>query len=160
MATPTYISITDIKIYFFDAEQYAYNDLDSLLAAAEEDVINYFTYNWFPKAWSSYYNTDIVTVNGTSFTPTIDLSKLNTTVLSKLMVYRALGEYIYLSLAKTTNVDEDSFYARALEFQKKYYSELKLLLETPLYDFNGDTQFDNIDINSQRKISSVTWSRS
>jgi len=147
---PTYITQADLELYFLDLSQYGLTTVDATIDQAETDVINYFSYVWFPNAYKKYLggNIDqsINTNNGTI--PPIDLAYLNTDLLKRLMTYRTLGFHLFPSLMKTTTVEDDSFFARAEYFQKQYNEEITLLSGVPLYDFNKDSQFDNLDLNN------------
>jgi hypothetical protein len=48
---------------------------------------------------------------------------------------------------KTAIENEDSFYSLALFYEKRYDDELKDIGNKPIYDFNRDTNFDNMDLN-------------
>ena len=143
------ITQADLEKFFPDLANYGLGSIADYISYAEADVIDYFSYIWFPNALAKFSQLNTGTnVNNPKFAlPTFDMAKLNINLVKNLITFKCLGDYIFITLMKTTAEGEDSFYARAVYFQDKYEQELARVTNAPIYDFNGDGVFDNLDIS-------------
>jgi len=147
---PTYITQADLEVFFPDLANYGVTTTSVMIGSAETDIVNYFSYIWFPSAYTKFLGTNLaqgINSNGSRLMPVIDLAYLNTAILKNLFIYKTLGYYLFPSLMKTTVEGEDSFFDRGEFYRNKYNDELELLGNAPLYDFNKDGQFSGLDLN-------------
>jgi len=147
------INENDLTLMYSDIANFVnISDIQKMISKAETDVINYFEYIWFPQHYKLYFfgntNNNMSSVNTGSFLPKFDINYFNTALIKNLLVYRTLGYYVFPSLMKTTDIAEDSFYSLAEYYKNKFKEELNDLNNAPLYDFNKDNQFNNLDLNS------------
>jgi len=142
------INQTDLEKFFPDLANFNLTTIQSCIDSAEVDVMNFLHYIWFPNAYSTYVHGHFDTTTNTALliVPKMDETLLNYDLLKNLFIYRTLGFYLFPSLMKTTIQEEDSFFSRAKYYEEKYAEELSLVTNAPLYDFNKDSTFDNLDV--------------
>jgi len=144
---------SDLQDFMPDIFRHGHNDFTNDLANAEEDIINLIKSSWYPSAIRSTFIRENTDLSFYAFIP-LDVTRLNSAVLKKLTIYRAAYAYIYPKMSTMKDADGDSF-SRKSEFYKKMYSEewsiVKLLA---LYDFNGDSQFSDLErrVNNGRRV--------
>jgi len=141
------ITQADLEIFIPDVGNYGLN-LQAMLDKADANVLNHMSFIWFPTAYSKYLNLNLNVNTNIGFVPVMEISLLNITLLTNLFAYRTLGFYVLPSLMKTSDTATDSFAALAEFYQAQYNEELDILTKAPIYDFNRDGQFSNLDINA------------
>jgi len=147
---PTYITQADIELFRADIGNYGLN-INAMIDKAETDVINYLEYSWFQGAYNNYFGSIgnlNVDAHGVRIVRKMDPSLLNISLLNNLFVYRTLAFYIMPSLMKDATDNEDSFFALSEFYKNKYLEELDIVIRQNVYDFNADSQFDNLDLTT------------
>jgi len=94
-----------------------------------DDVLNKIKAAWWPQVTDPIYE--------------LDESLLNTDALANLAIYCCLGFYALPYLATERDKDGDSFSRKAEYYRGRYNEEWEVVKELPLYDFDGDTQFED-----------------
>lgn len=119
------------------------------LLTASNDVLELIKVNWWVNAVTKNYGFARETVDINPLFPTFDATKVNEAVLVNLTCYRALYQYICPML--TTDSDTANEWDRKLDRYKEFYSsEWQRLELMPLYDFNNDAQFSDIERRAPR----------
>ena len=125
-----YIDKDDLAKHVPDINDHdAPTDWTDQIAFATEDVLNKIKAEWWPQVASPSF--------------TIDESKLNTDALINLAVYRTLGFYALPYQATEMDKDGDAFSRKAEYYRGRYDEEWELVKELPLYDLDGDSQFED-----------------
>ena len=112
------------------------------LATAETEVIERIKSEWFVKAWASIYGDGY---NYQTLINAFDEAKLNKSLLVNLVCYRAMAFFIYPSLTTDTDDGYDAFSRRAERYMAFHDGEWDRVSKMPLYDFTGDSTFDDLD---------------
>ena len=113
------------------------------LIYASSDILNMIKASWWPYASSgvpSGENYDYSLTN-----PVLDESKINEPALKNLTCYIAMSTYIYPRLSNMVNKDGDAHIRRAEFYTKRSQEEWKIVQQLPLYDFNNDTTFTDVE---------------
>jgi len=145
---------TDLKSMVPDVFSHGINSFVSDLKMAQDDIVNLIKSSWWNDA---IRNNFIVNSTNTSFQQgfiPLDENLLNASALSKIIIYRAVSAYIYPKLSTFKTVDGDSFSRKATFYNKLYNDEWKIVRHLPLYDFNKDGIFSDLErkINGGRRI--------
>ena len=121
---------------------------DDQLTFATDDVIAMIKAEWWPKAVNRRYGT-VESVDFSPLFPTIDLTKINEAVLVNLTCYRALSRYIMPMLTKDSGPN-DTWAAKIPRYNTFFNDEWQKVSQLPLYDFNADGQFSDIERRGSR----------
>jgi len=114
------------------------------LTLASTDVLELIKLEWWVNAVTSRYGFTRETVDISPVFPILDETKLNEGALVNITCYRALAQYICPML--TTDSDEaDEWNRKMARYAEFYRSEWEALEVKPLYDFNSDNQFSDIE---------------
>lgn len=117
------------------------------LNAASADVLERIKTEWWPEAVTSRFGFQNQAYDINPAFPSFDEAKLNTAAIKNLTIYWALAHYIYPILTKDRD-DADAFSRRMERYQKFYDEEWERVKVKPLYDFNADSQFTDIERRS------------
>ena len=116
---------------------YGLEEFVDQLAAAKRDVISALKADWWPQVQRG--KRSLVS------NPQLDEDNLNSDELSRLVIYRALSVHIYPKLSKKLGADGDSFSRKADFYLKRYVDEWGIIVKLPIYDFDDDGQFTDLD---------------
>jgi len=114
------------------------------LGFAGADVLNLMKSSWWVNAVARHFNREIVDIMG-SLTPIMDVTKINDSELVNLVCYRALARYVYPAISIDKDADGDAFSRRMTRYEEAYEEEWERVSLLPLYDFNSDGQFTDIE---------------
>jgi hypothetical protein len=136
-----YADNSDLEDYVSDIFSHGAPSFASELTLASADLLNKVKAEWWPsasQARTAYENT---------LSPiTLDEAYLNTAALKQATIFRALSAYIFPKLSKNVgSADGDVFSAKAEFYRKMYKEEWDTAKMLPLYDFDHDTQFEDIE---------------
>ena len=113
---------------------------------ASDDIYNRLVSEWWPTAVSRRFGLILNSFDINSpFVPTLDPTLLDTVALKAITSYRALSRYVMPMLAGDADADGDLFSRRADRYVNFYHEEWRKIILLPLYDFNQDSQFTNIE---------------
>jgi len=150
-----FITESDLQDFIPDIYSYGLNSFTKEIAFAEDDVVNLIKSGWWMDAVrKNFLVSESHDIGGSFGFYPLDVTKLNAEALKKLTIYRVASGYIYPKLSTFKDVDGDSF-SRKADFYKKYYNEeWEIVKKLPLYDFNGDGNFSDLErrVNSQRTL--------
>jgi hypothetical protein len=111
----TLATITDIKEYEPDIENYGINDFTAEITKAQNDVFRDLRIRWWPTQQLGLYDVKFLTTG--QIDPDDDL--YTASQLTRVCCYQALGFHIYPKLAKF-EPDMDIF-ERKMDFYRKEY---------------------------------------
>jgi len=115
------------------------------LQLASDDVLEAIKTEWWPQAAAARLGVLRESVDYDPLFPTFDETKLNTAKLKNLTCYLALSRYIFPLLANDSDVDGDEFTRKMERYTAFYEGEWGRVKLMPLYDWNGDAQFSDIE---------------
>jgi len=125
-----YAEDTDLQVYETNLlEEGGVDSYEAQLTLASADILNKIKSSWWPQA------------SPTSTISDFDESKLNVGVIKQLTVYKAFADYIFVKLANF--MEDDTFLKKAEFYGEKYREEWDVVKGLPLYDFDGDTVFED-----------------
>ncbi len=127
MAKP-YAKDSDVEVYEKALRDLGVQSSADHLSLASDDVLNWIKGVWWP---------GVTTKPLTQF----DEQWLNDEALKQATVFKALGDYIFVSIASFR--ENDTLKAKAEHYQKRYKSELLVIQGLPLYDFDQSSTFDD-----------------
>ena len=130
---------TDDNLVAEDAKSLTYgkDSFSPELADAKRDVLAALKADWWPQAGRGF--------RAIVSNPQLDEDSLNSSVLSRLVVYRALSIHVYPKLSKKLGADGDTFSRKADHYLARYKEEWKIITSLPIYDFDADGQFTDYD---------------
>jgi len=144
-----FITSTDLELYISDLTKFYsganVGNIDIHIATAEGYVMRHIETVWFPQAAQDFYFSNQQT-NLASAVPIMDPAFLNTDLLKNTFIFRALGYNICPSLMKSSDPTIDSFASKGEYFRTMFADEFDNAMNTYLYDFNKDGNFNNRDI--------------
>jgi len=150
-----YANDTDLKTFIPRILDNGVVSFADQLQLASDDVLEMIKVDWWVNAVSSRYSLNRETTDWSSFFPKFDEALLNTAQLKNLTCYRALHKYICPML--TNDADEADEWTRKEERYKQFFDEeWQKIIKMPLYDFNQDSAFDDIE---RRQRSGIRLSR-
>jgi hypothetical protein len=74
-----------------------------------------------------------------------DAARLNAAALKNATCYLAMSRYIYPTMTRDTEDGADAFSRRADRYAKFYDEEWGRILKMAIYDFDGDSQFQDFE---------------
>lgn len=124
------------------------------LLLAENLVIERVKTEWFVQAvQNTYIGAMRETVDYNALYPLFDVAYLNKPALITTIVYCALAYFIYPSITKDVDDGNDAFTRRAERYMAFYQDEWNRVSKLPLYDFNKDTSFSDLErANRTRQV--------
>ena len=137
-----YATDADLITYADDILDHGVASFTSELTRASADVLNLIKAEWWPQAISGKVNSSY---DYGLIPPTLDESKINTAELKQITIYRAFGFHIYPRLSKFSDSDGDSFSRRGEFYRDMFKDEWNRIKNLPLYDFDGDSSFEDIE---------------
>lgn len=137
-----YASDSDLVGYADDILDHGVVTFTAELTRASADVLNLIKAEWWPNAITGKSSE---TMDYGLVGPTLTEANLNHAALKQITIYRALGFHVYPRLSKMSDNDGDSFSRRGEFYRGMYSDEWKLIKHLPLYDFNGDSAFDDTE---------------
>jgi len=145
---------SDLQSVIPDVFSYGISDFTSALGEAANDVINLIKSSWWPNATRNSFIFETQDVAGALTIAPLDPIYLDSAALRKLVVYRAASAYIYPKLATFQDNDGDAFTRKSEFYRTMYNDEWEVVKQLPLYDFNKDGQFADIErrVNNGRRI--------
>jgi len=139
-----YASDTDLETFIPSILENGVVSFDVQLQLASDDVLEMVKVKWWVNAVSSRYALNRETTDWSSYFPRFDEALLNTVQLKNLTCYRAFHKYICPML--TGDADDADEWTRKEERYKIYFDEeWDKITRMPLYDFNQDSAFDDIE---------------
>lgn len=134
-------TITDIKEYEPDIENYGINDFAAEITKAQNDVFRDLRIRWWPTQQIGLYDVKFLTTG--QIEPDDDL--YNASQLTRAACYQALGFHIYPKLAKF-EPDMDIFERKMQFYRNEYERELDLVLRDGVeYDLNSSGTIDDAE---------------
>ena len=125
-----YAEDTDLQVYETNLlEESGVASFEDQLTLASADILNKIKSSWWTQA------------SPTSTISDFDESKLNVGIIKQLTVYKAFADYIFPKLANF--MEDDTFLKKAEFYKEKYREEWDVVKGLPLYDFDGDTEFED-----------------
>jgi len=115
------------------------------LALASSDVLNKIKAGWWPQAVAQTYGALGETVDFGPTAPTLDEANINDAALKLITCYRALEHYIFPKLSADQDDNGNAFTRKAERYANFFQQEWEVIKNLPLYDFNGDAQFTDIE---------------
>jgi len=113
---------------------------------ASDDVFERLNAEWWPQAIGGFYGLAQATVDVTwPVLPVMQEARLNVAALKNLTAYRAISHYIMPLLSSDADANGDLFTRRADRYNSFYHEEWEKVTNLPLYDFNADNRFSNIE---------------
>lgn len=129
-----------------DVLTYGVATFDPQSLRASDDIYNRLVAEWWPDAVSRRYGLLLNSFDVQSnLIPQLDPAFLDTVALEAVTSYRAISHYIMPLLSSDNDANGDMFTRRAARYHDFYLEEWQKLVLLPLYDFNQDTQFTNIE---------------
>jgi len=145
VATP-FIQDTDLVAYMPDVLTFGIASFAAQNLLATNDVVERLTNEWWPNAIGNYYGFTRERVDMTwPILPAMDIARINTTALKQLVTYRALSHYIMPMLSSDADANGDLFTRRMDRYYRFHSEEWKKVIHLPLYDFNADSAFTQIE---------------
>ena len=74
-----------------------------------------------------------------------DVANLDTTALTKLTVYRALGWYICPAMESYQDGEIGKWGRKAEYFKEMFHEEWQIVQQLPIYDFDEDASFEDTE---------------
>lgn len=146
LITTSFITDTDLQVFMPDVLTYGISSFATQNLHASDDVLNRLINEWWPTAISRRFGLILSTYDVNSpLMPTLNQSLLDASSLATLTSYRSLSRYILPMLASDADADGDLFSRRATRYDSFYQDEWQKVLLLPIYDFNQDGQFTNIE---------------
>jgi len=150
-----YANDTDLKTFIPNILKNGVLSFATQLQLASDDVLEMIKVKWWVNAVSSRYALNRETTDWSTYFPKFDETLLNTAQLKNLTCYRALHKYI--CPMPTNDADDADEWTRKEERYKAYFDEeWKKITQMPLYDFNRDSAFSDIE---RRKSSGIRLQR-
>jgi hypothetical protein len=147
---PNYATNADLQKLLPDILDHGVADFTDQLTLATADVLELIKVDWFREAANDYYGYTAGYKRGTYF-PTLDEAYLDTSNLVNLTCYRALARYIFPMLTKDADFDAQDAYAIKMDRYQAYFEdEWKVVQRMPLYDFDKDSAFEDVERHDQR----------
>jgi len=148
MAAP-YATDADLQAFIPSILDNGVASFASQLTLASTDVLELVKLDWWVNAVTARYGFARESIDINPLFPRFDETKLNESVLINITCYRALAQYICPML--TTDSDEADEWLRKMERYAEFYRvEWDALELKPLYDFNSDGQFKDIERRASR----------
>lgn len=146
LLSSSFIVDADLVEFMPDVLDYGVASFAAQNLRASDDVYNRIFSEWWPTAISRRFGLLMSTFDIQSpIMPTLDPAYLDSVGLKALTVYRAISHYIMPMLASDADANGDLFSRRAVRYDMFYKEEWQKAILLPLYDFNKDTQFTNIE---------------
>ena len=132
MAKP-YAKDSDVEVYEKTLKDLGVQSSADHLSLASDDVLNWIKGVWWP---------------GVTTKPLIQFDEqyLNDAALKQATVFKALGDYIFVSISSFR--ENDTLKAKAEHYKKRYKDELLVIQGLPLYDFDQSATFDDDERSS------------
>lgn len=143
---------TDLELLRADILEHGVLTWADQLAMAEADVIELVKTEWFVEAAKSLYGYGLQGNDYQVVVSQFNIAHLNTSALKNLICYRAMAWYIYPSLTRDTDDGLDAFSRRAERYKAFYEGEWDAIKRMPLYDFNSDSNFEDVERVSPARI--------
>lgn len=149
MARPYAIN-SDLQVFIAGILDYeaTTSDFGTFLDMASADVLNLIKADWWTSAVTQHFNNESIDVGG--MIPNLDEANINDAALVNLTCYRAFSQYIMPYLTKDEDQDGDQFSRKGERYAELFAEEWALVKQLPLYDFNGDAQFTDIERRASR----------
>ena len=139
-----YANDNDLKTFIPTILENGVSSFATQLQLASDDVLEMIKVKWWVNAVSSRYALNRETTDWSSYFPKFNEALLNTAQLKNLTCYRALHKYICPML--TNDADDADEWVRKEERYKAYFDEeWDKITRMPLYDFNQDSVFTDIE---------------
>jgi len=140
------IAVTaDLVALRSDITGHGVSDWAAQLAMSESDVVERVKTAWFPDAARSLFGYGLDANSYQVIMGAFDIALLNTAALKNLVCYHAMSYYIYPNLTRDVDDGNDAFSRRAERYKVFYEDEWNRVSKLPLYDFNGDSAFTDIE---------------
>ena len=142
----SFIADTDLQEFMPDVLDYGVTTFAPQSLRASDDVYNRILTEWWPDAVSRRFglilnNYDV----NSSLLPVLDTTVLDTVALKAITAYRTISHYAMPMLASDADANGDLFSRRADRYSNFYHEEWAKIILLPIYDFNNDGQFTNIE---------------
>jgi len=139
-----FATITDVKEYEPDIDNYGIPNFDDALSKAQSDVERYLRVNWWPSQQIGRFDISVV---GTNLE--MDANKLTESQLTRACVYCALGYYIYPKLSKF-EPEMDVFQMKLDYYKKMYAEEIDMVIRDGVeYDLDSNGTITDAERTSQ-----------
>lgn len=129
----TFATITDVKEYEPDIEDYGIPSFTDEITKAQNDVLRDLRIRWWPTYHRGRY--DLTRLSTGQNEPDDDL--YNASQFTRVTVYRALGFHIYPKLAKF-EPDPDIFERKMEFYRQEYEREMDLVLRDGI-EYDADS---------------------
>jgi len=119
-------------------------DASNDLQMASDDILNRLKVSWWTQAASTRMGRENLALDVLQLPP-LKVSKLNIPAIKNLTCYRALSAYILPKMSSDLSATGDAFGRKSVHFEKMYASEWETVILLPIYDFDGDGNFEEIE---------------
>lgn len=144
--TTAFVTDTDLELFQPDILTFGPATFGAQLIMASDDVFQRLVDEWWPQAIGAFYGLTRSAIDVQyPVLPTLKEASLDKVALRNLVCYRAISHYIMPLLASDADANGDLFTRRAARYQRFYQEEWDKIIDLPIYDFNQDTLFTNIE---------------
>jgi len=143
-----YATNADLQKLLPDILGYGVADFTDQLTFATADVLELIKVDWWREAANDFLYYNPQTYRGQAYFPTMNEAYLNTAKLVNITCYRALAHYIFPML--TLDGQSEEWNIKMERYQAFYKDEWAVLKRAALYDFDQDSQFEDLERHDNR----------
>jgi hypothetical protein len=147
----TMITISDVKEYMADVEDYGIQTFDDYFEKTRQDIFRRLRIDW----WLSRRYNRTITIVDSSIAGEMDETKLDEPQFTRTAVFYCLAYYILPQLTKF-NPDGDQFTSMMSYYKDRYEEEWQLVLRDGVrYDDDGDSLYsidEKMSVNTLRLV--------